>query len=103
MNLKTLSAIRNKSQLQDLFISQYSRPYISNEINEILKTTRPNVPPAMRLFAKNISQLEGLMFVYRNGLPDGYMLSDELKEKLLLYRELYSANTILFSKQESYL
>lgn len=87
MNLKPLNYIRNKAQLQDLFISQFTADYIRNEINEIIKETRKGVTAGARLFARNISTLEVLIFIDRNGVPDGYILSEELKIKLRDYRE----------------
>lgn len=87
MNLKPLYYIRNKAQLQDLFISQFTADYIRNEINEIIKETRKGVTAGARLFARNISTLEVLIFIDRNGVPDGYILSEELKIKLRDYRE----------------
>ncbi|OXE99999.1 hypothetical protein BC749_108168 [Flavobacterium araucananum] len=87
MNLKTLNYIRNKAQLQDLFISQFSADYIRKEIHEILKETRKNATEGARLFAKNISTKELIIFMDRNGKPDGYVLSDELKIMLQDHRE----------------
>ncbi|WP_337967208.1 hypothetical protein [uncultured Flavobacterium sp.] len=87
MNLKTLNYIRNKAQLQDLFISQFTADYIRKEIHEILKETRKNATEGTILFAKNISTKELIIFIDRNGKPDGYLLSDELKIMLQDHRE----------------
>ncbi|MBA0884936.1 hypothetical protein [Flavobacterium undicola] len=87
MNLKKLSYIRNKAQLQSLFMSQFTADYIRNEINEIIKETRKGITAGANFFAKNISTFEVVIFIDRNGVPDGYMLSDELKMKLQDYRE----------------
>ncbi|MBS7230195.1 hypothetical protein KHA90_04085 [Flavobacterium psychroterrae] len=87
MNLKTLNYIRNKAQLQDLFRSQFSEDYIRKEIQEIIKETRKNVTEGARLFAKMISTQELIIFMDRNGKPDGYLLSDELKILLQEHRE----------------
>ncbi|SHM72140.1 hypothetical protein [Flavobacterium chilense] len=87
MNLKTLHYIRKKAELQDLFRSQYSEGYIRKEINKILNETRKNSTPGSRLFAKMISTQELIIFIYRNGKPDGHILSDELKSLLQEYRE----------------
>lgn len=87
MNLKTLNYIRNKAELQDLFLSQYSAEYIRCEINEIIKETRKNTSIGARFFARNISTQEVVIFIERNGIPDGYILSEELKLKLSDYRE----------------
>jgi hypothetical protein len=87
MNLKTLNYIRNKAQLQKLFISQFPANYIRNEIHEIIKETRKNITAGARLFAKNISTEEVVIFIDRNGKPDGYILSEELKMMLQEYRE----------------
>ena len=87
MNLKTLTYIRNKAQLQALFISQFTADYIRNEINEIIRETRKGITAGAQLFAKNISTFEVVIFIDRNGVPDGYVLSDELKMKLQDYRE----------------
>jgi hypothetical protein len=88
MNLKTLTYIRNKAQLQALFISQFSADYIRNEINAIIQETRKNSTAGANYFAKNISTLEVLIFIDTNGVPDGYILSEELKIKLTDYREI---------------
>ena len=88
MNLKTLNYIRNKAQLQTLFISQFPADYIRNEINAIIQETRKNSTTGANYFAKNISTLEALIFIDTNGVPDGYILSEELKIKLTDYREV---------------
>jgi hypothetical protein len=88
MNLKTLTYIRNKAQLQALFISQFSADYIRNEINAIIQETRKNSTAGANYFAKNISTLEVLIFIDSNGVPDGYILSEELKIKLEDYRKV---------------
>ncbi|MFV8347282.1 hypothetical protein [Flavobacterium sp. ZB4P13] len=90
MNLKTLTYIRNKAELQALFLSQFTADYIRNEINEIINETRKSITAGARLFAKNISTFEAIIFIDRNGVPDGYMLSDELKMKLHDYRETFA-------------
>jgi hypothetical protein len=87
MNLKILNYIRNKAQLQTLFISQFPADYIRNEINAIIQETRKSSTTGTNYFAKNISTLEVLTFIDTNGLPDGYVLSEELKIKLQDYRE----------------
>ncbi|WP_374173902.1 hypothetical protein [Flavobacterium tructae] len=87
MNLKTLNYVRNKAQLQDLFRSQFSEDYIRKEIQEIIRETRKNVTEGARLFAKMISTQELIIFMDRNGKPDGYLLSDELKILLQEHRE----------------
>lgn len=90
MELKILTYIRNKSQLQDLFISQFTADYIRKEINEIIAETRKCVSVGTRLFAKNISTNEAIIFIDRNGVPDGHILSEELEIKLLKYRENFA-------------
>jgi uncharacterized pyridoxamine 5'-phosphate oxidase family protein len=87
MNLKTLHYIRKKADLQELFRSQYSEVYIRKEIQEIIMETRKNSTPGSRLFAKMISTQELIIFIDRNGKPDGYLLSDELKILLKEHRE----------------
>ena len=85
--LKTLYYIRNKKELQELYLSQMPEMYIRSEINSIINETRKDIPPGMRLNAKNIKTEEALIFIDRNGTPDGYLLSEELKIKLNEYRE----------------
>ncbi len=87
MSLKTLTYIRNKAQLQSLYMSQFPVEYIRNEINAIIEITRKNSTPGSNCFAKNISTLEVIIFIDSNGTPDGYLLSEELKIKLQEYRE----------------
>lgn len=87
MSLKILTYIRNKAQLQSLYMSQYPVDFIRKEINAIIKATRKNSTPGSKLFAKNISTLEATIFIYWWGTPDGYLLSEELKIKLQEYRE----------------
>jgi hypothetical protein len=86
--IKTLNYIRNKKELQDLYLSQMPELHIRNEINEILRESRTSIPAGMRMNVKNITTQEAIMFIERNGTPDGYILSDELKTKLKEYREL---------------
>ncbi|MCV9934687.1 hypothetical protein OIU80_20595 [Flavobacterium sp. LS1R47] len=95
MNLKTLTYIRNKAQLQELFISQFTANYIRNEINEIITETRKCITIGTRLFAKNISTFEAIIFIDRNGVPDGFILSEELKIKLQEYRESIAKKMVL--------
>lgn len=87
MDLKTLNYIRNKKELQSLFLSQFSADYIRKEINEILRETRVGITAGMRICANNISTAEAIIFIDRNGKPDGYVLSEELKMILSDYRE----------------
>lgn len=96
--LKTLNYIRDKKELQALYLSQMPELHIRFEINEILNDTRKLIPAGMRMNAKNISTQEVIMFIERNGTPDGYILSDELKIKLNDYRELLSSKK-LFKKR----
>jgi PHD/YefM family antitoxin component YafN of YafNO toxin-antitoxin module len=90
MSLKTLNYIRNKAQLQALFISQFTADYIRSEINEIIRETRKGITAGAKFFAKNISTEEAVIFIDRNGKPDGYILSDELKMMLEEYRERFA-------------
>ena len=85
--LKTLYYIRNKKELQELYLSQMPENCIRSEINSILNETPKDIPPGMRLNAKNIKTEEALIFIDRNGTPDGYLLSEELKIKLKEFRE----------------
>lgn len=85
--LKTLYYIRNKKELQELYLSQIPEKCIRSEINSILNETRKDISPGMRLNAKNIRTDEAIIFIERNGTPDGYLLSEELKIKLNDYRE----------------
>lgn len=88
MTLKTLNYIRNKSELQSLYLSQYPAEYIRQEINEIITETRKQIPYGTRMFVRNISTQEAIIFIDRNGIPDGYVLSEELKLKIMNYKEL---------------
>lgn len=87
MSLNTLNYIRNKAQLQSLYMSQFPVDFIRKEIAAIFEITRKNSTPGSKLFAKNISTLEAIIFIDSNGTPDGYLLSEELKIKLQEYRE----------------
>lgn len=86
--LKILYYIRNKKELQELYLSQMAESYIRNEINEILRESRMSIPAGMQVNAKNITTREAIVFIEQNGTPDGYILSDELKTKLKEYQEL---------------
>jgi len=99
--LKTLYYIRNKKELQELYLSQMPELYIRSEINSILNETRKDISPGMRLNAKNIRTDEAIIFIERNGTPDGYLLSEELKIKLNDYREDIHANWITLSQPAS--
>ncbi|WP_294961205.1 hypothetical protein [uncultured Flavobacterium sp.] len=96
--LKTLYYIRNKKELQELYLSQMPEMYIRSEINSIINETRRDIPPGMRLNAKNIKTEEALIFIDRNGTPDGYLLSEELKIKLNEYREAELKNKQFLKK-----
>ena len=96
--LKTLYYIRNKKELQELYLSQMPEMYIRSEINSIINETRKDIPPGMRLNAKNIKTEEALIFIDRNGTPDGYLLSEELKIKLNEYREAELKNKQFLKK-----
>lgn len=96
--LKTLYYIRNKKELQELYLSQMPEMYIRSEINSIINETRKDIPPGMRLNAKNIKTEETLIFIDRNGTPDGYLLSEELKIKLNEYREAELKNKQFLKK-----
>ena len=96
--LKTLYYIRNKKELQELYLSQMPEKSIRSEINSILNETRKDIPPGMRLNAKNIKTEEALIFIDRNGTPDDYLLSEELKIKLNEYREAELKNKQFLNK-----
>lgn len=96
--LKTLYYIRNKKELQELYLSQMPEMYIRSEINSIINETRKDIPSGMRLNAKNIKTEEALIFIDRNGTPDGYLLSEELKIKLNEYREVELKNKQFLKK-----
>ena len=96
--LKTLYYIRNKKELQELYLSQMPEMYIRSEINSIINETRKDISPGMRLNAKNIKTEEALIFIDRNGTPDGYLLSEELKIKLNEYREAELKNKQFLKK-----
>lgn len=83
MELKTLFKIEDKQRLQELYLSQYSSRYIRNEINDIIRACR-NISPNEYLATKRISTREALCFIKQNGVPNGYMLSEELQEKMKL-------------------
>lgn len=100
MSLKQLSYIRTKSELNSLYLSQYSAENIRLFINRIIDITRKDIPAGMRLFAKNISTQEVIIFIKRHGTPDGYILSEELKTKLTDYRE-YLENQKTKKKQSN--
>jgi DNA-directed RNA polymerase specialized sigma subunit len=97
--LKILNYIRNKKELQELYLSQMAELYIRNEINQILRETRMSIPAGMRMNFKNITTREAIIFIEQNGTPDGYTLSDELNIKLKEYRELL-VNKKISSKKE---
>ncbi|WP_269223634.1 hypothetical protein [Flavobacterium sp. IMCC34518] len=96
--LKTLYYIRNKKELQELYLSQMPEKCIRIEINSIINETRKDISPGMRLNAKNIKTEEVLIFIDRNGTPDGYLLSEELKIKLNEYREAELKNKQFLKK-----
>lgn len=95
MNLKTLNYIRNKAQLQDLYLNQMPERVLEKEINDILKETRTGVPLGMRHHAKALLTQEVIIFIDRNGIPDGYLLSEELEIKLNMYRDRLTRNKLL--------
>ncbi|WP_268846598.1 hypothetical protein [Flavobacterium aestivum] len=95
MNLKTLNYIRNKAQLQDLYLNQIPERVLEREINDILKETRTGVPMGMRHQAKALLTHEIIIFIDRNGTPDGYLLSEELEIKLNKYRDRLTRNKLL--------
>ncbi|WP_269223893.1 hypothetical protein [Flavobacterium sp. IMCC34518] len=97
--LKILNYIRNKKELQELYLSQMAELYIRNEINQILRETRMSIPAGMRMNFKNITTREAIIFIEQNGTPDDYTLSDELNIKLKEYRELL-VNKKISSKKE---
>ncbi|WP_281239727.1 hypothetical protein [Flavobacterium praedii] len=97
--LKILNYIRNKKELQELYLSQMAELYIRNEINQILRETRMSIPAGMRMNFKNITTREAIIFIEQNGTPDGYTLSDELNIKLKEYQELL-VNKKISSKKE---
>ena len=80
-NLKELRSCRTKQELKDLYCNQMAFRFITNEINEIIKVNR-GLPNGIILQCKNITTKEFLLFVKENGVPDGYILSEELQLKL---------------------
>lgn len=95
MNLKTLNYIRNKAQLQALYLNQMPERVLEKEINDILNETRTGVPLGMRHHAKALLTQEVIIFIDRNGIPDGYLLSEELEIKLNMYRDRLTRDKLL--------
>lgn len=95
MNLKTLNYIRNKAQLQDLYLNQMPERVLEKEINDILKETRTGILIGMRHHAKALLTHEVIIFMNRNGIPDGYLLSEELEIKLNMYRDRLTRDKLL--------
>ncbi|HEX8269784.1 MAG TPA: hypothetical protein VF581_07820 [Flavobacterium sp.] len=83
MNIATLrsSSIKNKRDLVSYYSEQFPKAFIVAEINEIIKITR-NISPGNVIFSKSISTQEVLRFIHNNGLPNDYILSDEMILKL---------------------
>jgi hypothetical protein len=95
MNLKILNYIRNKAQLQDLYLNQMPERVLEKEINDILKETRTGVSLGMRHHAKALLTHEIIIFIERNGMPDGYLLSEELEIKLNMHRDRLTRDKLL--------
>ncbi len=74
--------IRNKKALVKLYIGQYRERYILSEINIIIKAERTGIPEEKRIMIKNISSKEALIFIWKYGAPDGFVLSQEMQIKL---------------------
>lgn len=87
MILKPLNYIRNKQELEKLYLSQIPKKVLIDGINEILRETRTDSTMGMRHFAKNLLTHEVIIFIKRYGTPDGYLLSEELEIKLKKYEE----------------
>lgn len=84
MNPETLHphTIRNKKRLVELYINQFRESHIIREINRILTQERSSIPEALRTRQKRLSTREVLLFIYANGVPDRYVLSEEMRMKL---------------------
>lgn len=91
MSILTLetNTIRNKKNLVTLYLNQYNENYIRRQINEILMAERTSLPEAKRCFQKRLSTKEVLIFIYKNGVPDKYVLSDEMRNKLTEFRKSF--------------
>lgn len=86
--MKELFHIRTKSMLQKLYCSQIPEKEIRSEINVIISASRKNHLFARKIhFAKALRTNEVIIFIDRNGVPDGYKLSEELEHKLTAYRK----------------
>jgi hypothetical protein len=78
---KTLHKIEDKSKLMNLYLDQFTEPFIRSEINEIIRINR-KIEPNKRVQSKKITCKESLLFVSRHGEPIGYTLSEDLQNKL---------------------
>nr|DAJ13604.1 MAG TPA: hypothetical protein [Siphoviridae sp. ctwYi19] len=76
--MKILKPIKTKKELFSLYLSQYSEKNIRAYINDIIKQYRPKA----NAYCKNVSSQEFLTFVELYGLPNGYILSEELQNEI---------------------
>lgn len=75
--------IRTKKDLIKLFINQLSEKQIRFKINKILECESSEVPLSNRRMQKNISSQQVMLFIIANGVPDGYLLSQEMQVKIV--------------------
>ncbi|WP_286914817.1 hypothetical protein [Flavobacterium sp. UBA4197] len=83
----TLQKIADKKTLFKLYGDQMQDREIRSEINEILTSCRPNVPPGAVLFVRKLRLKEVVIFLYKNDVPNGYVLSEPLQLKVSEYKE----------------
>ena len=76
--MKILKPIKTKKDLFSLYLSQYSEKNIRAYINDIIKQYRSKSND----YCKNVSSQEFLTFVELYGLPNGYILSEELQNEI---------------------
>ena len=104
MTILTLnvSTIRDKQRLVSLYLSQFKESYILHEINKIVFDERTGLDANQRRFVKRLSSREILLFIYKNGAPDNYVLSQEMQVKLADLREdlALKRSSTAFKKQK---
>lgn len=83
--MKTLHKVRSKKELVEIYLSQLPEKSIRDYIGNIIAQNRPKSHNC-----KSITQKELLTFIKLYGMPEGYILSDELKHRLKIAQNLLS-------------
>jgi len=102
MQLLKATSIKYKNDLVALYIDQFSKSTILDEIREIQVKTKKKYKGKNVKYAQLVSLREVLIYINTNGAPIGYQLNEEMEFRLKEYKaDLFAAKCLRFDRSKA--